>query len=83
MFVLSDGKPQGRGYSGSAAAQHTKDMIEKARSTGVEVISLSVVSEVVWDNNNIYGRDYNVDVSQDNAVEELRKMVTDIAVSSR
>jgi hypothetical protein len=64
IINLSDGTPQGPGYSGKDANNHTKVEIANSRKVGIGVFSISVVSGVVRDNNEIYGREFNIDGSR-------------------
>ena len=42
MFVISDGTPAARGYSGSAAMNHTKIMVEKTEALGFSVVQVCI-----------------------------------------
>lgn len=64
IFVLSDGYPEGDDYHGMSAENHTKDVIKSLRSQGFSVVALSLVDHVVANNDDIYGKDMNVDASK-------------------
>lgn len=63
LFVLSDGSPSGANYMGRSAIEHTVGRIAKARHDGIFVSALSLVAGVVLRNNEIYGKEYNVDAA--------------------
>lgn len=75
IFVLSDGSPAGIDYGGSKAVEHTKQVVQKIRESGVLVIAISLVSGVVEQNNAIYGKQFNVDASED-----LKKSFSELVV---
>lgn len=76
LIVLSDGEPSGdSGYDGRRAINHTIAAITTARKAGVKVFSLSLDKSVVLSNDNIYGKMWNVDVSQGNLDATLRKLI--------
>jgi hypothetical protein len=64
LIVLSDGRPSAPRYGGDEAEEHTSKMIKLARKT-VNVICMSLVDRVVDANNDIYGKEFNVDASRD------------------
>ena len=42
LMIICDGMPAGGGYYGETANNHVKQVVEKARKNGVEVIALVV-----------------------------------------
>lgn len=78
LLVLSDGEPYAPAYNGSMADAHTKQKIAEARKKGFVVISISLVSEVVEANNEIYGREWNIDAST-NLVGQLQKIIAKVS----
>lgn len=42
MFVISDGTPAARGYSGSSAISHTRDMVIKAENLGFSIVQICI-----------------------------------------
>jgi hypothetical protein len=77
MIVLSDGQPSGDGYRGSAANEHTKKIVDNLRKDGINVYAISLVESVVQANNQIYGKQYNINGSG-NLDSELRKLIVNL-----
>lgn len=65
LLVWSDGQPSAIDYGGHGAIRHTMDTIDKVRSRGITVLSISLVSGVMYTNNKIYGTEHNIDASGD------------------
>jgi len=60
LIVLSDGQPACDAYSTVTHGRNeTRDMANKLRDEGIQVYSISLVSDVVAANNYIYGEKYN------------------------
>lgn len=78
LIVWSDGAPSG-GLSGMSAIEHTKKEIEKLRRKGILVLSMSVVEEVVENNNEIYGKEFNFRAFGENLPKETKRVVTHVA----
>ena len=74
IINLSDGSPCAPDYRSSAAVAHTKDEIKKARAKGIKVFAISVVSSVVYSNDEIYGKDFNIDASA-NVAAQFRTLI--------
>ena len=79
LLVLSDGAPQSPNYSGFTGKAHTITAIENARKNNVSVYALSLISRVVDGNNEIYGKNYNVDASGD-LDKAMTELVTRLVV---
>lgn len=77
LVVLSDGQPSGRLYNGPSAFNHTKDAIRKLRRSGIDVIAISLVSSVKRMNDEIYGREYNIDGTKD-LEAQFKKLIAKI-----
>jgi nitric oxide reductase activation protein len=77
MIVLSDGQPSGNGYRGGAANEHTKKIVDNLRKDGTNVYAISLVESVVQANNQIYGKQYNINGSG-NLDSELRKLIVNL-----
>lgn len=75
LYVLSDGSPNAPGYRGRDADNHTSLSASIARENGIQTYSMSLVSDVVDDNNNIYGKEYNYDLSGENLDHVFREIV--------
>ena len=65
LIVLSDGAPSAPSYSRKVGIPHTKLAIANARKAGVVVYSLSLTKSVVENNNEFYGKNFNIDASED------------------
>ena len=78
MINLSDGSPCAPDYNNEAAADHTRLMINKARDKGILVFSLSVVPHVVENNDEIYGREWNINASH-GTVRGFSKLIQKLA----
>lgn len=79
LIVLSDGSPNGDGYRGRSAMQHTQQAIAAARKRGIAVISLSLRNSVMRDNDELYGREFNI-CAVGNIDTALRSLVKQISV---
>ena len=77
IISLSDGIPHSPTYMGSPAANHTKKEIETTRKQGIAVFSISVVSSVVYSNDSIYGKKFNINGSV-NLGREFKKLLSRI-----
>lgn len=74
IIVLSDGAPSGINYE--EGEEHTKNVISDVRKRGTKVISLSLVSSVILENDEIYGKKFNVDATSQQKLEEgLHKII--------
>lgn len=62
LVVISDGMPRARfsNYDGDVALDHTKEMVDKVRKKGIDVLSISVTVEAQRACNHIYGRENNI-----------------------
>ena len=61
LVVLSDGWPTGAGYDGHGdALRKTRDAVNKLRERGITVYSLSLIDEVIRNNDKIYGEKWNI-----------------------
>lgn len=78
LIVLSDGLPESEDYWGEDAKRHTINEIKKVREQGIIVFSISVVGHVVKRNNEVYGKDWNIDGSKQIAsqMKELIKKIS-------
>lgn len=80
IIVLSDGKPtNGTTYDGLGAIDHTMTVVESIRRKGTTIFSMSVVESVVHDNNQIYGREFNIDTSH-NLRGQFKKLIQKIVM---
>lgn len=77
LIVLSDGQPQGSGYSGDDAVDHTRQVVNKVRKQGIRVVSLSLIPQVMVSNNDIYGERWNIDASTD-LENKLKRLVMNL-----
>ncbi len=75
LAVLSDGKPNGLHYRGEAAMQHTTKVVDGLRRKGVMVVGVSLVESVVKDNDEIYGKEFNLLAYGRNLSLAMRKLV--------
>jgi hypothetical protein len=72
LIVISDGAPEAdNGYTGTAGLRHTKQMVQEVRSTGAEVLSISVNHYASEFNNVIYGEEWNVQNNDPNVIEQI------------
>lgn len=80
LIVLSDGKPNilSANYSGEKAVNHTKNAIENLRKSNISVVSLSLTSEVMKDNNKIYGVKNNLAAYQGKFESNVKKLIENI-----
>lgn len=76
VIVMSDGLPSGSyHYGGRLGREHTHDVAELARRQGKNVISMSLVQNVVKDNNEIYGEKFNLPAYGDRLDKALQNLV--------
>lgn len=75
LIVFSDGLPTGPGYRGNESEEHTKRAVIQARRKGILVFAVSLVPEIIENNNKFYGRQFNIDASRGNVDEKLREML--------
>lgn len=75
LIVFCDGLPTGPGYRGTDSVEHTKRAIQDARKRGILVFSVSLVAEIVENNNEFYGKAFNINASRGNVDEALRTML--------
>lgn len=75
LVSLSDGEPCCPGYNGSSAVKHTMKSIQFLRDRGIIVLSVSLVASVVRDNNQIYGKKFNIPVENENYAAALKKAI--------
>lgn len=75
LIVLSDGQP-----CGPNGVELTKLAVDAARQQGVTVISMSLVESVIEDNDVIYGKQWNVDATDD-LNQKMRDLVYQISQS--
>lgn len=59
LIVLSDGLPHGYGYPTEHGVEHTKGVLRNLRKQGIHIVALSLVADVMDNNNKIYGEDFN------------------------
>lgn len=76
LIVLCDGQPSGTFYYGSAADEHTKIAVDYIRSKGITVYCLSLTAHVENDNDMIYGKDFNMKVSNLSVDSALKVLLT-------
>ena len=76
FIVLSDGAPSCPGYHGDRASIHTHHVAELARKKGIGVMSISLVPTVIYQNNEIYGVEYNVDGTNGKFQKELKSVIS-------
>ena len=79
LIVMSDGQPAGSNYSGEHAIRHTIRCVNDLRRQGVSVICVSLVSEVVDNNNEIYGKEFNVHAYGGQLEAAIREIVSHIS----
>lgn len=75
IVSLSDGEPCCPGYSGRHANDHTMKAIQLLRDQGIIVLSVSLVRDVVRDNDRIYGKKFNIPVEAENYAAALKKAI--------
>ncbi len=77
LIVISDGAPEaGYGYEGYTSQQHTQQVVEEVRRTGVEVLSISITESANYANEEIYGHKWNVANEDVNVIEDvIRKLI--------
>lgn len=78
MLVISDGEPNSVGYQGLHGIQQTHESVNRIRSLGIDVLSLSIDSIAYAPNNTIYGKENNTchqdpTVLQDMAMQLLNR----------
>jgi nitric oxide reductase activation protein len=69
LIHISDGAPAARNYSGLAANQHCKSVVDAVRAKGIEVTSISITEEARKANDFIYGKNNNIYNQDPNVVE--------------
>lgn len=70
LIVISDGQPASTCYSHwNAANEDLQDAVAELRSKGIGVISISIVSDCVDDNDELYGSAFNFSCTDLNIVE--------------
>ena len=79
LIVLSDGRPAGAGYDGwEDALYKTRKVVNDLRRRGIVVYSLSLIEEVIENNDKIYGEKWNIRLNESplqNMLDELVKVV--------
>lgn len=78
LLVLSDGKPSSYRYRGNQAEDHVKNVVNHLRESNVDVLSLSLVQEVLETNDKIYGQDQNVRCFGNNLESAFKQVVSQI-----
>lgn len=78
IMLMSDGAPYGPGYGGVLAIEHTKAIVSELQERGICTMSVSLVGDVVEDNDEIYG-ELNIDASRglDAVKKQIAKIVAD------
>jgi hypothetical protein len=78
LIVISDGQPLASyGYSGTAAVQHSKNVVDGVRKQGIDVLSISITENARRANDTIYGAKNNVFNKDPNVIEDIvRALVT-------
>lgn len=79
LIVMSDGQPYGPSYSAGEAIKHTTQVVNNLRKHGVQVIAISLVRDVVANNDEIYGKDYNVHAYDGQLEHAIREIVSKLA----
>lgn len=75
MIVISDGQPWSTGYKGLSAIEHTQRAVNTIRSSGIDVVSISIDNLAFDPNNMIYGRDKNICNESPTALDDLVKSI--------
>ncbi len=73
LIVLSDGRPQCPGYG--RGIEHTRHIVQQVRQQGIDVMAVSLIEDVRESNNNIYGREYNLTVTDGDVASSLREVI--------
>ena len=80
VIVLSDGRPTLAPIGCSADnSEYARIMVEAVRKQNIGVVSISLKSDVVSNNNKIYGEKFNVPAFQ-NLNDNMRRLVREIAL---
>lgn len=82
MMVLSDGQPNGSWYDGAMGIRHTAIVADDARRRGIHVVCGSLVEDVVDDNDEIYGKDFNIIAYGNNLGRAIQQVVSHLAVGA-
>lgn len=81
LIVWSDGLPNGgMGYGGEMAVEHTREVAKEIRASGIAVLSMSLVEDVVNVNDSIYGQRNNVRAYGNLLGPQLQKVLREILV---
>lgn len=83
IIVCSDGTPAGTGYYGDEAKKHTENIAKSIRKKGVSVVSLSLVKDVVEDNNQIYGNKNNFEAYGEKLNSTISKIVSQLVMRGK
>lgn len=74
IVMLSDGKP-----CGNTGVVDTQEIVYRLRKKGYIIFSVSLVSDVIEENNVIYGKTWNIDASCGNIDHKLRELFIKMA----
>lgn len=76
---VTDGEPNAGNYTGKEAMNHVSRVVAHLRKQDIVVVALSVDEDVIGPNNEIYGKRYNIDATQ-NFEAALKQVLRDFLV---
>lgn len=82
LAVLSDGQPACSiaNYRRDTGIQHTKNSVENLRKSNVSVVSLSLERSVMKTNDEIYGKENNIEAYGDNFEFNMKKLIANVVI---